>query len=62
MSAHEIEAAIIRLTPQQLLGLISWLEQYHTEAGDLLPNEEGEADLLDSGMNELETAYEGARR
>lgn len=33
MSIHEIEAAIIRLTPQQLIGLLSWLEEYHTQTG-----------------------------
>ena len=49
MSIHEIEAAIIRLTPQQLLDLISCLQEYHDKAGEQ-PQEEEEVEV-----NRLET-------
>lgn len=44
MSIHEIEAAIIRLTPQQLLDLISCLQEYHDKAGEQ-PQEEDELEV-----------------
>lgn len=40
MSIHEIEAAIIRLTPQQLLDLISCLQEYHDKTGEQLQEED----------------------
>lgn len=30
-SVHKLEAAIIQLTPQQLTGLLAWLEDYYAE-------------------------------
>lgn len=61
MSAHEIEAAIIRLTPQQLLGVITWLQEYHTETDDLPAVDEPVAEQLDVEQPEVEAAYEDSR-
>lgn len=58
MSIHEIEAAIVRLTPQQLLDLISCLQEYHDKAGEQ-PQEEDELEL---SSFDTETTKEGAPR
>lgn len=47
MSAHEIEAAIIRLTPQELVGLLSWLEAYHAQVDQQAFEYEQEYDPFD---------------
>lgn len=57
MSAHEIEAAIIRLTPQQLLGLLSWLETYHTQRGQSGYDQEQDHEPLELGSDETEDLY-----
>ena len=60
MSAHEIEAAIIRLTPQQLFGLLSWLEAYHTQTGPYGYEPEPEREQFDGGSDETEDGYAAA--
>ena len=60
MSTHEIEAAIIRLTPQQLLGLLSWLEAYHTQTGQYGCEQEQDGDQFDGGSDETEDGYAAA--
>lgn len=57
MSAHEIEAAIIRMTPQQLLGLLSWLETYHSETGQQGCEQEQESEQGEMGRHETEDMY-----
>lgn len=57
MSAHEIEAAIIRLTPQQLLGLLSWLEAYHTQTGQYGHEQEPDHEPVEIGSDEIEDLY-----
>lgn len=57
MSAHEIEAAIIRMTPQQLLGLLSWLETYHSETGQQSFEQEQESEQVERGSHETEVMY-----
>ena len=54
MSAHEIEAAIIRLTPQQLFGILAWLEMVHTQSGQPEGELESDHDRLDTGHVEPE--------
>lgn len=60
MSAHEIEAAIIRLTPQQLLGLLSWLEAYHTQTGPYGDEQAQEREQVDGGSDETEDRHAAA--
>lgn len=60
MSAHEIEAAIIRLTPQQLMGLLSWLEAYHTQTGPYGYEHEQDSEQFDGGSDETEDIYAAA--
>lgn len=60
MSAHEIEAAIIRMTPQQLLGLLSWLETYHRETGQQGFEQEQESEQVEMGRHETEDMYTAA--
>lgn len=60
MSAHEIEAAIIRMTPQQLLGLLSWLETYHCENGQQGCEQEQESEQVEVGSHETEDMYAAA--
>lgn len=57
MSVHEIEAAIIRLTPQQLFGLITWLQDYYADAEDELLADGGEAEVGDEEMTQVEQPY-----
>ncbi len=61
MSIHEIEAAIIRLTPQQLLDLISCLQEYHDKTGEQ-PQEEDERENnhLETELNESTPLYAAA--
>lgn len=56
MNAHEIEAAIIRLTPQQLCGLLAWLEMYHTQLGQQEGEPEQDRELFDTGRADPEDA------
>lgn len=60
MSAHEIEAAIIRLTPQELLGLLSWLEAYHTQAGQQGFEPEQDSMQVDTESDDPEDGYAAA--
>lgn len=48
MSVHELEAAIIRLTPQQLLDLLAWLQEYHDRAEKQRPENETEVEPFDA--------------
>ncbi|MCE7989257.1 MAG: hypothetical protein DYG89_49525 [Caldilinea sp. CFX5] len=61
MSIHEIEAAIIRLTPQQLLDLISCLQEYHDKAGEQPQEEdEPEGNRLETKLPERTPLYAAA--
>lgn len=60
MSAHEIEAAIIRMTPQQLVGLLSWLETYHSETARPGVDQEEDGEWLEMGSYEPEDLYAAA--
>lgn len=57
MNIHEIEAAIIRLTPQQLLDLISCLQEYHDKAGEQLQEDEPQAKQFDVESSEHPPLY-----
>ena len=57
MSAHEIEAAIIRLTPQQLVGLLAWLETYHAQSECHVSADEPKHEQLDSRTDQPEDLY-----
>jgi hypothetical protein len=61
MSIHEIEAAIIRLTPQQLLDLIACLQEYHDKVGEQ-PQEEDELEVhrLETELTESTPLYASA--
>lgn len=56
MNIHEIEAAIIRLTPQQLLDLICCLQEYHDKADEETVEEEAETPQFDFDMEMAEGA------
>jgi len=61
MSIHEIEAAIIRLTPQQLLDLISCLQEYHAKADEQpLQEDEPEVTLHENKLTEGTPLYAAA--
>jgi hypothetical protein len=60
MSVHEIEAAIIRLTPQQLLDLLAWLQDYYDKTGEQVLEEESELDHFDAEIREGTTLYAAA--
>lgn len=60
MNIHEIEAAIIRLTPQQLLDLICCLQEYHAKAEEETAEEEAEVTPFDTEMSERAPLYAAA--
>jgi hypothetical protein len=60
MSIHEIEAAIIRLTPQQLLDMISCLQEYHEKKAEQTQEEETDGKPFETELTEGTPRYAAA--
>jgi len=58
MSVAEIEAAITRLTAEDLASLMQWLEQYHAKAWDEQIEDDLQAGRLDPMLAEVDKEYD----
>jgi hypothetical protein len=58
MSVTEIEAAITRLSRQELTELIDWISEYHAQIWDQKIEQDLEEGRLDALLAEVDREYE----
>ncbi len=58
MSVTEIEAAITRLSPEELAELLAWISEYHARVWDQQIEQDLEDGRLDSLLAEVDREYE----
>jgi hypothetical protein len=61
MDIKEIEAAIAQLPANDVVELLSWLEEYHAQLWDRQIEEDLEAGRLDAVLAEVDAEYEAGQ-